>query len=74
MLRQTTTLIVAGLTIGALLAAAGVGYVRSLLFGLEPTDPLVITSAAVVVVAISVLAAWIPARRATRIDPIKALQ
>jgi predicted permease len=73
-LRQTTWLIVAGLTAGALLAAAGIDYVRSLLYGLEPTDPIVMTSAAFVVIAVTTLAAWIPARRATRIDPIKALQ
>jgi predicted permease len=73
-LRQTAMLVAAGLATGALLAAAGIGYVRSLLFGLEPTDPLVMASAAIVVIAVTMLAAWIPARRATRIDPIKALQ
>jgi predicted permease len=73
-LGQTTVLIAAGLTGGALLAAAGIGYVQSLLFGLEPTDPMVMLSAALVVIAVTTIAAWIPARRATRIDPIKALQ
>ena len=73
-LRQTTTLIVLGLTVGQILAVAGIGYVRSLLFGLQPTDPFVMMSAAIIVVSVTAVAAWVPARRATRIDPITALQ
>jgi predicted permease len=72
--RQTTTLIVIGLSVGLGLALAGVGYVRSLLFGLEPTDPFVLVLAALAIVTVTMVAAWLPARRAIRIDPVAALQ
>jgi ABC-type antimicrobial peptide transport system permease subunit len=72
-LRQTTTLIVLGLAAGSIVAAAGIGYVRSLLFGLQPIDPIVITSAVIVVVSLTTIAAFVPARRATWIDPVTAL-
>jgi ABC-type antimicrobial peptide transport system permease subunit len=72
-LRQTTTLIVLGLAAGLIVAAAGIGYVRSLLFGLQPIDPIVITSAVIVVVSLTTIAAFVPARRATWIDPVTAL-
>jgi ABC-type antimicrobial peptide transport system permease subunit len=50
-----------------------VGYVRSLLYGLQPTDPLVIVSAAAVVVTVTTVAALLPARRATHINPVDSL-
>jgi predicted permease len=72
-LRQTTTLIVVGLILGLVLALAGIGYLRSLLFGLEPTDPYVMVHAALIVITVTTIAAWLPARRATRVDPMSAL-
>jgi ABC-type antimicrobial peptide transport system permease subunit len=48
--------------------------VRSLLVGIAPTDPLALSSAVVVIVAIVGGAAWIPARRATRLSPTVALR
>jgi predicted permease len=72
-LRQTATLTALGLAAGLVSAVAGIGYVRSLLFGLQPTDPIVVVSAAIVVVTFTTIAAVVPARRATRIDPITAL-
>ncbi len=74
MTRQTTTLIVLGLTAGFVLALAGIGYLRSLLFGLEPIDPFVMGFSTLVVITVTAIAAWLPARRATRIDPMSALQ
>lgn len=71
--RQTTTLVVAGLAAGLLLAFAEFESVRSLLFGLQPTDPLVIISAAVAVITVTIFAAFIPAHRATHINPLTAL-
>jgi predicted permease len=73
-LRQTGMLIALGLTAGLMLAVAGTSQVRSLLFGIEPSDPLVIISAALGVMTVTTIAAWLPARRATRINPITALQ
>jgi predicted permease len=72
-LRQTAWLVGPGLTAGVLLAIAGMGYVRSLLYGLQPTDPLVLVSAAAVVVTVTTVAALLPARRATHINPVDSL-
>lgn len=70
---------------GALLAAAGgaIGLagalllgrlVQSLLFGVTPTDPGPLAVVAVVLTAVAGLACWIPARRAGRLDPVRALK
>jgi ABC-type antimicrobial peptide transport system permease subunit len=72
--RQTTTLIALGVTAGFVMTLAGIRSLRSLLFGLEPTDPLVLGCATFAVVTVTAIAAWMPARRATRIDPMSALQ
>ena len=63
-----------GIAVGWVLARLGIGSVRSLLFGLEPTDPLALSVAAVVILTVTGVAAWLPARRATRIEPVAALQ
>jgi ABC-type antimicrobial peptide transport system permease subunit len=45
-----------------------------MLFGVRPTDPLTFAVVSAVLLGIGVLASWLPARRATRIDPIVALR
>ncbi len=64
--------------VGTLLGAAGaVGVSRlmtSLLYGVEPTDPLTFGGMALVLLAIAALAGFLPARRASRTDPMKALR
>jgi predicted permease len=72
--RQTATLILVGLTAGFAFTLAGIGYLRSLLFGLEPTDPFVMAFATLAVITVTTIAAWLPARRATRVNPVSALQ
>ena len=47
---------------------------KGLLFGVEPADPLTIALSAVLLVGVALVASWIPARRATVIDPITALR
>jgi ABC-type antimicrobial peptide transport system permease subunit len=48
--------------------------VKTLLYDVEPRDPLTIIGAAAVLLAVAVFAAWLPARRAARIDPMSALR
>ena len=64
----------AGLAAGAGAALGATRAMKSLLFGVAPTDPLTFTAIAAVVAAVSLAASWLPARRATRIDPIAALR
>ncbi len=71
---QTLWLAAAGMTIGAaaswLLARAGSG----LLFGVTPTDPVTFAAMLLVLTAVAALAGYVPARRASRIDPMVALR
>jgi putative ABC transport system permease protein len=74
MTRQGMLLAVIGIVVGA---AAFVGVARFLgafLFGVAPTDPLTIAGAAMLLIVIAMLASWIPARRASRVDPMEALR
>ena len=48
--------------------------IGSLLFNLQPRDPLTIAGAAIVLIAVGMAAGWIPARRASRVDPTLALK
>jgi len=62
-----------GLAIGFVGALALVSLIRSLLFGVQATDPAVLVSVAVILLAVGITACVIPALRATRIDPVVAL-
>jgi predicted permease len=62
-----------GLVIGIVGALALVRLIRSLLFGVQATDPAVLAAVAVLLVAVGITACIIPAVRATRIDPVVAL-
>ncbi len=62
-----------GLLVGSLGSLLLVRLIRSLLFGVQPTDPLVLTSVAAILAAVGITACLLPARRATRIDPVVAL-
>jgi len=63
---------------GVILGLAGAfGVTRVLqrfLFGVTPTDPIAFTVVTLALIAVGVTAAWMPARRATRIDPVAALR
>jgi predicted permease len=67
-------LIAVGLALGLAGSLWTVRLVEALLFALEARDPVTFASAAVVLVAVSVLAAWMPARRAARLDPAAVLR
>lgn len=66
--------VVLGVVVGLAGAVAATRLLQALLFGVTPTDPLTLTGVAVVISAIAVVAAMVPARRATRIDPLSALR
>jgi len=73
-LTRALRIVVAGLIVG-LAGAAGVTRVlQRFLFGVTPTDPIVFTIVTLLLMAVGLMAAWLPARRATRIDPWAALR
>jgi putative ABC transport system permease protein len=74
MLGQSAISIGAGLLIGLVASLILKRWITSLLFGVSATDPLTYLIMTVLVISVALLAAWIPARRATRIDPIQTLR
>lgn len=74
MMRETFFLLVAGAIIGVPVAFAAARLVKSLLFGLGPSDPLTFASAITAVFAAGVLAAFLPSRQAASVDPMSALR
>lgn len=73
-LREVLVMVVAGVSIGAGGAFVLTGVVRKILFELTPTDPSVFAIAASVLAVAAVLAGWLPAVRASRVDPLVALR
>jgi len=73
-LREVLLLMIAGAVAGTVAAMACTRFVESQLFGLTPTDPLTFAGAAVVLLIVGTLAGYIPARRASKIDPMVALR
>ncbi|MEX2262772.1 MAG: ABC transporter permease [Bryobacteraceae bacterium] len=73
-MRQSLTLVIAGLAIGCAAAVYLTRFVKTLLFGVNPADPLTFAIAASVLGAVALLAAWLPARRAAAADPVRALR
>jgi ABC-type antimicrobial peptide transport system permease subunit len=71
---QGVTAAAAGVVLGAVGAWALGRGIRSLLYDVEPADPLVFLVTAGVIMGVAALAAWFPARRATRVDPMMALR
>jgi predicted permease len=73
-LARVSALIAAGVALGAALALGAARFVASLLYGLEPRDPATLIVAAIALVVVGALAAWLPAYRASRIDPADVLR
>ena len=73
-LRQGAVPVAAGIVAGLLIAAAGGQLAASFLRGVTPRDPLTYAGVAVLLGVISLIATWLPARRASRLDPVRALR
>jgi predicted permease len=73
-LAQTLRLVLIGVAIGVPLAIASARFISSQLFGLKPTDPPTVTVATLLLVAVAAFASYLPARRASRVDPMVALR
>jgi putative ABC transport system permease protein len=66
--------VMVGLVIGVVGTMAAGRVVERLLYGVRPTDPVTLVAVAVVLLVVALLASYLPARRATRVDPIFALR
>ncbi len=73
-LRRALVVAGVGTTVGLAMAFGATRLLRSLLFEVSPTDPLTFASVSIVLLGVALLAAYLPARRATRIDPAQALR
>jgi len=73
-LREALTLAAIGVAIGLPVALALVQLMQSIVYGIEPHDPLTMIGTVVIMVTVATLAAWIPARRAAKVDPMEALR
>jgi putative ABC transport system permease protein len=74
MMKHGIKLIVAGITLGLGASFALTRFIRELLFGVEPTDPAILVTITLILLVVALAACFIPARRATRVDPISALR
>ena len=73
-LRDSLAVSVGGILAGLPLAMAGARLLRSMLFGVGPADPLTLAGATIGITAVALAAGYIPARRATKVEPMVALR
>ena len=73
-LRETLILAAVGLAVGLPVAFAGSRVLGHLLFGISPTDPATIIVVSLTLAAVAAAAGYLPARRATQVDPLIALR
>ena len=74
LMRDGFTLVGVGGALGLLIALLAARVLRTVLYGIEPIDPLTFTVGPVLLLAIGALAAWVPAQRASRVDPARVLK
>jgi ABC-type antimicrobial peptide transport system permease subunit len=73
-LREVLVLILCGLAVGLAATLAATRFVESFLYGMKPNDPLTLGMAAGTLALVAILAGFLPARRASRLDPMTALR
>jgi predicted permease len=73
-LRQTTLMLTLGIVLGAILALGVTAAASTLLYGVRPTDPLSLSLASGLLASVALVAGYVPARRATKVDPMVALR
>jgi ABC-type antimicrobial peptide transport system permease subunit len=73
-LGETALLIATGLALGMLLALAATRFVAGFLYGLPPNDPVTLIAAALMLSGVALAAGYMPARRASRLEPMSALR
>ena len=73
-LREAGMLLAVGLGVGLVLALAGGRAASSMLFGLKPYDPITMAMGAALLAIVALAASYLPARRATKVDPMVALR
>jgi predicted permease len=73
-MREALRLVIVGVLIGVPTALAATRFISSLLYGLTPTDPITVSVAIIAIVVSAILAGFLPARAASRVDPLLALK
>jgi ABC-type antimicrobial peptide transport system permease subunit len=72
--RGALAIVGAGAAVGLVGALAGSRLVAALLFEVSPTDPLTLAAVCLLLLGVALVAAYLPARRASRVDPARALR
>ena len=73
-LAEGLRLVITGVVVGIVAAFLLTRLLESMVYGVSPRDPLVFVLVSLVMIAVSLLACYVPARRASRVDPITALR
>jgi len=73
-LGRVSAIVVAGIVAGVVLSAWAASFVSKLLYGLQPRDPATLAGAAITLAVVGAAAGWLPAWRASRIDPAEVLR